>query len=152
MEIAPFEPGHLAAIAPAWPFTLDGAARDELALRAAATADAGPAWSALIDGEPAACGGVVPLWTGVGEAWTFAGEAVGREALAFHRAVARGLADAERGLRLHRVQAACHRDHVRGRRWLALLGFEEEGLMLHYGPEGHHFIRFAKVRTPWPTR
>ena len=150
IEIAPFEPGHLAAIAPAWPFARDGGG--DLLRRAALAAEAGPAWTALVGGEPAACAGVAPLWPGVAEAWSFAGAAIGREALAFHRAVARGLADAERDLRLHRVQAACRADHVRGRRWLALLGFEEEGLMRRYGPEGRCFVRFARVGTPWPTR
>ena len=153
MKTAPFEAGHLAAIEPAWPFTRDRAADSrEFARRAAQAAALGPAWTVLIDGAPAACGGVAPLWDGVGEAWTFAGETVRCEPLAVHRAAARGLAEAERALRLHRVQAACHHDNRRGRRWLVLLGFREEGLMLHYGPRGHHFVRFARVRPSWPIR
>lgn len=152
MEIVPFEAEHLAAITPRWPFTLDAESVEDLTARAASTAGAGPAWTAVVAGEPVGCGGVVLLWPGVGEAWSFAGDATSRTGLAFHRAVATGLEQIAGDHRLHRIQAACHANHNQGRRWLALLGFKEEGLMQHYGPQGHDFIRYAKVRTPWPTR
>ena len=152
MEVVPFEASHLGSIQPRWPFTLDAAGNEELMERAASTAGAGPAWTAVVEDEPVACGGIVLLWPGVGEAWTFAGAGLDRSGLAFHRAVTAELETICRQHRLHRVQAACHANHKQGRRWLNLLGFREEGLMQFYGPHGHDFIRFARVRTPWPTR
>lgn len=147
IAVVPFRPGHVAAIRPAWPFTVE-ADSAELEARAAASAAAGPAWTLLLDGDPVGCGGVVLLWPGVGEAWSLSAESAAAIPLALHRAVREGLAEAQMRYRLHRIQAAVLACHVVGRRWLALLGFEEEGTMRKYGPGGHDFVRMARVGTP----
>jgi len=147
-----FDPAHLAAFAPAAPFRHDGLDAGEMAARAAASAAAGPAWSLLHEGRPVGCGGVAVLWPGVGEAWSLSAPDLGALALALTRLSAALLDAAAARHRLHRIQAAVHIDNGSGRRWLARLGFEEEGLMRGYGPQGDDFIRMARGGTTWPTR
>lgn len=139
----PFRPEDLVAFRSAAVF----GAETEAALikRAAASLAAGPAWTLRRDGRVLGCGGVVLLWPGVGEAWSLSAAADGA-ALVMTRAVAAGLAAAEADHGLHRVQASVRRDNGRGRRWLAVLGFEEEGIMRAYGPDGADFVRVARRR------
>jgi RimJ/RimL family protein N-acetyltransferase len=146
IEIVPFAPEHLLAIAPG-PF--DAAAAEGLDLRAMASAraDIGPAWSAVMrNGEVLGCAGIVPLWRGVGAGWLFGGEELRRYPVALHRAVARGIPRAMRGLGLHRLQISVHEDFARSLAWAARLGFACEGAMPGYGPDGATYIRYARTR------
>lgn len=143
-----FAPEHLEAFTAAPVFDADGAASADDAL---ATVTAGPAWTLCLDGSPVACGGVVLLWRGVGEAWSLSAEGLGPFALRLHRIVAARLAEAEARHALHRIQASVRTDNNQGRRWLARLHFREEGVMKGYGPMGHDFMRLARGRFACPT-
>ena len=138
-----FAPEHLEAFAGASVFAGDGGASPGDAL---AAVTAGPAWTLCLEGRPVACGGVVLLWRGVGEAWSLSAAGLGPFALRLHRTVAARLAEAEAGHGLHRIQASVRSDNNEGRRWLARLNFREEGVMRGYGPMGHDFVRVARGR------
>jgi len=140
IDAVAFEPGHLAG------FAADAVFASDRHDREAASVAAGPAWTLRLDGRPVACGGIVLLWRGVGEAWSLSASGLGGRALAVHRLVAERLAAAEREHGLHRIQASVHIDNRRGRRWVAALGFEEEGIMKAYGPAGDDFVRVARRR------
>lgn len=45
-----------------------------------------------------------------------------------------------------RVQATTHRQFERGRRFLEWLGFEREGVLRNYGPDGSDHIIYARIK------
>lgn len=104
----------------------------------------GPAITGAIDGRVAMIAGIEPLWSGVGEAWAVTTPLVDRHRAAIARKVAAELPRQAADLGLHRLQAAVHDDHVRSRRWLEWMGFEPEGLMQGYGPDGAPYWRYAR--------
>ncbi len=134
MKIIPFEAAHLSCVAP------QGAQRGVSEKLSPATADslalADLAFSAVQEGYVVGCAGIVPLWPGVGQAWAVLSDTALSHPVILTRAAMRELQRIEEQLGLHRVQATVAEDHIEGRRWLAWLGFEVEGLMRNYGPEG----------------
>lgn len=48
--------------------------------------------------------------------------------------------------RLHRMEAATSDQSYAQIRWMKLLGFEIEGIMKKYDPQGRDYFRFAKVK------
>ncbi len=95
----------------------------------------------VAEGEPIACGGVVPQWNGRGVAWAYLKDCTGPHMLAITRA-ARAIIDESPG----RVEATVREDFAAGHRWMRLLGFEvETPRMRGYGPEGEDhtgYVRF----------
>lgn len=134
MQVIRFKPAHLARVVPQ-PAQGSVAGRlgreiaDSLALE-------GLAFSATLNGRIIGCAGIVPLWPGVGHAWAVLSDAVLAYPVALTRTADREMTRIECRLGLRRVQATVAEDHVAGRRWLAWLGFEVEGLMRNYGPDG----------------
>lgn len=89
--------------------------------------------------------GLIELWPGVARVWAlFSSELLDSipTVLALH--VKRDLKRAEE-LDLHRIEATVVASHQVGIGFLEWLGFEKEGLMRRYGPDGEDFILFAKV-------
>jgi len=112
----------------------------------------GLAWTGRVNGEVLAIGGVARLWPGVGEGWMLTSDHVPRHARDFHRTVKGLLELAKTSMQLHRLQATVRwaSDDQAGNRirlrWARALGFESEGLMLHYGANGDHWLRVAWIR------
>lgn len=134
MQIVPYKPAHLERVPPQSAQAgvvgrLDRETAESLAIP-------GFAFSAATDGCIVGCAGIMPLWPGVGHAWAVLSEVALAHPVTLTRAVQRELARIERDHGLHRVQATVGETHVAGRRWLAWLGFEVEGLMRNYGPDG----------------
>lgn len=87
------------------------------------------------------CGGIAKgLWE-TGTLWAFVSADIGRHFLGIHRATARLLTLAG----LPRIEASVEVGFSPGCRWLELLGFEEEGRMRRYGPNGADHFRYARV-------
>jgi hypothetical protein len=145
MRIVPFEPRHLARIAPG-PFERLAVEGIEFDWPASGVAIPGPAFTLIdSDGTPLGAGGLVPLWRGVVQGWVFASDQLRRRPLVLHRAVRRGLAMAETGLGLHRIQITVHEDFAASRRWVERLGFRFEGRMPGYGPNRDTYLRYART-------
>ena len=104
-------------------------------------AAAGPAYSA-VDGDAVfACAGLIPQWNGRALAWALIAAEAGRHMVGIHKAV-------RRALDVHpfrRVETAVVSDFVQGHRWATLLGFEREGRMRAYTPEGQDCDLYARV-------
>lgn len=107
---------------------------------------AGPCWTMRFRGRVVACAGLGIHWPGRAEAWAFIAGDLPRAAWpALHRTVARGLAEAAPRLGLRRIEAACAMGWGPGARWLRMLGFELEGPLRAYGPDGRDFLRYARI-------
>lgn len=146
MRVVPFDPGHLAAIEPG-PFealVLEGLPADLLTRECPVP---GPALTVLdAQGAPLGAFGLVPMWTGVAQAWVFASDSLRACPVVLHRTVARALGAGERLLRLHRVQISVHENFLTSRRWVERLGFACEGAMPGFGPNGDTYYRYARLR------
>lgn len=146
--IVPFKPGHALAIQrrDADRLATAGVDREEWARRCA---NAGPAWTMASDGQIVACMGVALFWSGTGEVWAVTSGLVETLRLAFYRMSKQGIAalqDQAGGLRLRRVQATVPVWHQRSRLWVEALGFQPEGTLRLYGPDGSDFIMYARTR------
>lgn len=141
MKLVPFAIEHLYQIVPRETI------RMEQAIAAAIRLDGlGPAFTAM-DGERViGCGGVARLWGRVGEAWTIFGAEIQDHPIWLHRTVRTMLRDIMDGMGLDRLQVNVLATSERNCRWVFRLGFQAEGLMERFGPNGEDFIRYAMVR------
>lgn len=102
-------------------------------------------YTGIEDGKILATGGVHRMWEGVGEGWLL----VSREGLAKPKTVAKYTSmlfshlQEEHGL--FRIQASVSVADRVANRYAQWLGFENEGIMLKYGPDGSDYIRYARV-------
>ena len=140
ITIAAFQPEHLLALklqatqATAQPLlTLEHGRQI-----AAAT---GLAQTALLDGQPIACAGVMELWAGRGYAWAYLGEQAAGRFKAVHRAVAAALALN----RWRRVEMAVDVRDPGAKRWAHHLGFNFEGVARKWTTDGRDVEIWARV-------
>lgn len=102
------------------------------------------AYTALLDGAPIVLAGVLPLWLGVGEAWSYISSEATHRPFWLHRTVKRIFDQICMEHHFHRLQANCE-ENSKEIKWLISLGFKEEGLMKKYSPEKKDMVRLAKV-------
>ena len=134
MELIDFEPEHLQRLSPQAaqePFARNINSVDAMQLRRR-----GLSFTGIRDGRVLGCAGVVPLWPGVAQAWAVFSAAALSEPVALTRIVGREIDRIADTLALRRLQATVAETHHEGARWLAFLGFELEGLLVNYGPDG----------------
>lgn len=140
MMIVAFEPRHLEALmlqpsqAIMQPMLADPSYGPSLA-------EAGPAYSAVHGDAVFACAGIIPQWNGRAVAWALIASEAGRHMVTIHKAV-------RRALDLHkfrRIETAVASDFEQGHRWARLLGFEREGRMRAYTPDGRDCDLYARV-------
>lgn len=139
MTVIPFEPKHL------WQIRLQPSQVIALSYitpeYALALSTGGPAVSAEHNGEIIACCGVAYTAFKGGMLWGFVSKDAGRHMVRLHKCLRRFL-----GLiKARRLDATVEAGFAPGCRWLALLGFECEGLMRAFGPDGSDHLRFARV-------
>lgn len=105
----------------------------------------GMEWVGLIGGKIVGCAGIVPIWSGVGEAWLVVGQLIDQEGVAVARGIRRRIDDAMRRNNLHRLQASVPIIPTSAERLVRVLGFKYEGAMPAYGPNRENYYRYAKV-------
>lgn len=93
-----------------------------------------------------ACAGVSMFWEGVGQLWMRTGELAEQYPHALAKRAKNFVRSTEECLRLKRLQAVVLVENEVARRFICWLGFQAEGLLRNYGPEGADYIMFAKVR------
>jgi len=101
----------------------------------------GPCASAEVDGRIIACAGVALEPYGSGTLWSFISRDAGKHFIVLDRAVRRMLSIPN----VRRIDATTEAGFSQGCRWLEMLGFEFEGVMRKYGPDGSDHVRYAKV-------
>tara|TARA_R100001086_G_C11655628_1_gene208666 strand:+ start:102 stop:524 length:423 start_codon:yes stop_codon:yes gene_type:complete len=92
-----------------------------------------------------AVGGIHEMWPGVGEGWVILSKHAPKWKLSLARYAKTLFGSILATTNLHRVQASIHMkdpDAIRFARWM---GFEHEGVMYKFGPDGSDYYRMAKV-------
>jgi hypothetical protein len=139
--IVPFRPEHLTALRIQ---AVQATAQASMTLehgREILSVD-GLARTALVDGEPIACAGMVEMWKGRAYAWAYLAEGWQRHLRAVHRAVLQTLDTC----RWRRVEMAVDCRYPEGKRWAWHLGFEFEGVARAYTTDGRDCEIWARVR------
>jgi len=99
------------------------------------------------NGEPFACGAVIRLWEGVGEAYAWTTPNIENHKKWFCEKSQDFIDAMWDELGLSRLQCTVLAGHDKSVKWLERMGFEQEGLMRCYGRAGEDCIRMARVRS-----
>lgn len=103
----------------------------------------GPAVTAFLGGRIILCGGIAVKAPARGECWALLSEHASHHMVWLHYAVKRFISMQP----WKRLEATVEDGFEQGCRWVQLLGFEFEGKMRCYGPNGETHVRYAKVGT-----
>lgn len=137
-ELAPFDPSHL-----------DGLEAQEAQRGTFPAGDpayalslikAGPCWSVFVGGRVVACGGLCAQWEGRAVAWAIISEGAPLVAVTRSAIHVLGLPGIPR-----RVECFVDVSFQEGIRWAEMLGFQREGLMRAFSPDGRDHLLFARV-------
>jgi hypothetical protein len=144
VRIRPFRPEDVDAVRPL-AVTASERAFPNWRAQVLMAAEAGPAWTAEIDGVPIGYAGMGVAWRGRAQAWCILGDAIPKRAwVALGGAVQSRMAQM-RALGVWRIEAEVLHGYLPGHRWVRMLGFAHEGVARAYGPDGHDFHRYALV-------
>jgi len=105
-------------------------------------ADRGLVWSGDHEENVYAIGGLLPLWEGRAQAWMLMSPEAGKYMTTIHKAVKKSLIRSP----FRRVEATVDIGFKPGVRWMKMLGFELEGYMRAYRPDGADMLLYARVR------
>jgi len=138
--VVPFKPEHLAAL------KLQGtqaSAQPLMNLKHGQDLAESPgvAYTALEDGKPLVCAGMIELWPGRAYAWSYIAEGASRCWKSIHRAVLAALAVG----RWQRVEMAVDVRDPAAKRWAWHLGFEFEGVARKWTHDGRDVEIWARV-------
>jgi RimJ/RimL family protein N-acetyltransferase len=141
MQIVPYKPEHLTNLllqpAQAYmrPFFDDPQYGRALAIP-------GKAFTAIECDRVLGCAGLIPYWEGRAEAWSLLANDIKGNFVPIHMAALRFLDSC--GFR--RVEAHVDADFGCAKRWMDMLGFQYEGPLKAYTPDGRDCLRYARVR------
>lgn len=105
-------------------------------------AKSGRCWTALVSGQPVACGGFQECWEGRAAVWAILSDQAGPWMLQITRAVRKAL-DAHPA---ERIEAHALVGFNPAARWLELLGFEPETILRKFH-QGRDYQSFVRLRT-----
>jgi hypothetical protein len=112
-------------------------------------ASQGRSFSGLDGGAVFACSGVIPYWYGRCQVWAIISREIGKARMLWLTRQAFTFLDRlQQDERYRRVEAVANASNPASVRWCEMLGFEKEGYMECYDPEGNDHI--AYVRLKWP--
>ncbi len=103
------------------------------------------AHTVILDYKIIAIVGITIIWPGVAEVWSLLSEDIKKIPSYFHRGILKGLNFYQQNLKIKRYQASVKKDYLDGLRWIKALGFEYEGEMKSFGPDGSDFFLFGRV-------
>lgn len=105
----------------------------------------GPALSLVCDTGIIACGGILPLWRRVGEAWMVTSSMVEKHPLLVIRKLLKAFLEIIENYRFERVQTTIDVENEKSIKLAEWLGFKNEGLMKKY-IGGRDFYRYAWIK------
>lgn len=100
----------------------------------------------MADDKPIICSGIVELWPGVGEGWFVATDDLTNHPVTIARATKEVLYDQIDEGGYWRLQANIRTTWFTAVRFSEFLGFEKEGVMKKFGPDGANYLRVAIVK------
>jgi RimJ/RimL family protein N-acetyltransferase len=140
----PFEPGHAEELI--GQADINQAEKKFLLGRHIHDLSSGYSISVIRNGHLLGSGGIFPIWDGLGEAWVIPSELVQKHKKMFVKLIRENMARMTDEFQFRRLQATARADAPKSRRFLEFLGFEREGLLKAYGPDGADHVLFAKIR------
>ena len=106
----------------------------------------GPKWEArTVGGEPAAIGGFVPVWPGLGSGWLWGTDRWEEVALEVTRAMKRHILPALDARGVHRIECRPMAGNAAVIRWLKLVGFRQEAVTAQFGQGREDFVLCART-------
>ena len=90
-------------------------------------------------------GGIHNIWSHVGEAWLLLGEYAMAKPTSVARHTAYMFDYLQEEFEYKRIQASIAVTDKKARRFAEWLGFQNEGVMKKYGPDGTDYYRYARV-------
>lgn len=136
--IIPYEPEHLLSLK----FQPGQVATNQTTENARAMALGGIAMTAIADGRPLACAGILELWPGRGMAWAALDADAGRVMVEITRRMRLELARTP----FRRVELYAHPTFPAAIRWAHMLGFEFETCMRCGDPGGGDLLVFRRIK------
>jgi len=103
------------------------------------------AFTGIVNNKPIFAAGMKMIWGQVAEGWVIATQDVWQHPLSVARAIKKDFAKVATKYNIKRVQTAVRSDFDKGIRFAKWLGLENEGLMKHYGFDGSHQYRYARI-------
>lgn len=107
----------------------------------AALVSGGPCFTLLDDERVVICAGLVHLWENRSQAWAVISRDAGRHFVRIVRAM-RAFLDQQT---IRRIETTVDSDFMQGHRLMQMIGFQREGLMKHYAPDGRDCVLYARV-------
>tara|TARA_Y100001972_G_scaffold114747_1_gene150674 strand:- start:158 stop:598 length:441 start_codon:yes stop_codon:yes gene_type:complete len=104
------------------------------------------AFTGVLNGKIIACGGIYPIWNGVGDAWFIGSNVIYEYPILVTKTVKKYLDELMDLNNFHRVQAYVRHDWQEAQRWIKVLGMQNEGTARKYSTDGRNHILFAKVK------
>lgn len=136
-------PEHIKSMHDAYRIGDEGSIQEEQLVRLTET---GMAFSGVDEtGKVYGVAGIVKVWTGVGNAWSFLSSDVRAAKFFLHRNVKRELERIIKEAELHRVQLDVEHDFTIAHQWAERLGFSFEGVMFKYGPDKKDYHRYVRL-------
>jgi len=142
MRIVPFAPDHLGALEPQ---PRQAFYRSYLTPEVARDLAGGNAWSAVQQGRVLCCAGLQPIWSGRAAAWALFSTWIAPSSFLRLHLYARGVLDNAQANGLRRIETQIDPAFPEAVRWAALLGFEFEGVMRRYLPDGRDMYLVARI-------
>jgi RimJ/RimL family protein N-acetyltransferase len=102
-------------------------------------------YTLIEDDEVIVCGGVHMMWTGVGEGWLVMSKHAYDKPITVARYTQRLFDTIMGDNAMWRVQASVHTNDEQSVKFAEWLGFEIEGVMKKFGPDGTNYFRMARV-------
>ena len=138
LNLIAFEPGHILDIETDFQFPLSSR-------KAIAEHSVIDGYSLVNDGKIVACAGVSIMWQSVAEGWLI----MSSDAYKYPVSIARyteGLFDSiMKKNNLSRIQASVNCSDEKSVKFANWLGFEYEGIMRKFGPDGSDYFRYART-------
>lgn len=107
--------------------------------------DGAPAFSIFDDDKLLGIVGGIYYFPGVAEVFALLSKDI-KGSRGFHKAVKTLVDGAFEEFKVHRLQMVVRADFTMGKKWASSLGFEPEGLMKKYGPNGDDYVLFGRVK------
>jgi hypothetical protein len=107
-----------------------------------------PAITIMSGPDVVCCGGVILFWPGVGEAWMRTSPLIENFPVAVLKSTRTFLKAAFKAMHLRRLQCTVRQGYAPAIKWAEHLGFEREGILKAFGPDGADYVIFSR-RQAW---